>query len=54
MVVNVIHTEPLHFIAGTETWLNPSVYYSSEVFPPDYYDRPDGCGVAVFACHKTH
>ena len=53
--LNMIEAESPHFIAGTETWLNPSVY-SSEVFPSDYLvfhnDRPDGYGGTVFACHK--
>ena len=53
---NVIYNEAPHFIAGTESWLKPTVY-SSEVFPPDYEifcnDRPDGYGGVLFACHKS-
>jgi len=52
----MLETENPHFIAGTETWLNPSVY-SSEFFPSDYLvfrnDRSDGYGGTVFACHKS-
>ena len=54
--LSMIEAESSHFIASTETWLNPSVY-SSEIFPSDYLvfcnNRPDGYGGTVFACHKS-
>jgi len=54
--LNIIYNVSPHFVAGTETWLNPSVY-SSEVFPPCYElfrnDRSDGYGGVRFACHKS-
>ena len=54
--LNIIHNEAPHFIAGTETWRNPSVYLSG-IFLPDYVvfrnDTPDGYGGVVFACHRT-
>ena len=44
---NIIDNEVPHFIAGTESWLKPTVY-SSEFFPPVYEifrnDRPNGYG----------
>lgn len=54
--IHLIHAETPHFIAGTETWLNPNVY-TSEIFPPNYQvfrrDREDGYGGVFFACHNT-
>ena len=46
-----------HFIAGTDTWLNSTVY-TSEISPSNYQtfraDREDGYGGGVFfACHNT-
>ena len=53
----MINAETPHFIAGTETWLNSTVY-TSEIFPSNYQvfraDREDGYGGGVFfACHNT-
>ena len=53
----LINTETPQFIAGTETWLNSSIY-TREVLPPNYQvfraDREDGYGGGVlFACHNT-
>ena len=45
--------EAPHFIAGTESWLNPSVL-DDEIFPDSYQvfrkDRADGYGGVLFAC----
>ena len=55
--IYMINAETPHFIAGTETWLNSTVY-TSEIFPSNYQvfraDREDGYGGGVFfACHNT-
>ena len=52
----LIQTQSPHFIASTESWLNPTIN-SSEIFPPNYQifrkDRSDGYGGVFFACHNT-
>ena len=53
---NLILSEFLNFIAGTEIWLNSNVY-NNEIVPQDYQvfqvDRADGYGGVLFACHNT-
>ena len=53
----LINSETPQFKAGTETWLNSSIY-TREVLPPNcqvfHADREDGYGGSVlFACHNT-
>ena len=52
----MINTETPHFIAGTETWLNPTVY-TSEISPPNYQafhaDREDWYRGVFLTCHNA-
>jgi len=52
----LIHSHDSHFIAGTESWLNPTIT-SAEIFPSNYQifhrDRPDGYGGVFFAFQNT-
>ena len=54
--VHLIHSQSPHFIAGTESWLDPTTF-SSEIFPTNYQvfwkDRSDGYGGVFFACINT-
>jgi len=49
--IHLIQSETPHFIAGTETWLNSTVY-SSEIFPCNYQifraDRVDRVWWSIF------
>jgi len=51
--MNTINEEAPHFIAGTESWLNSSVF-NNEKFSNNYQvfckDRADGHGGMFFAC----
>jgi len=51
--VNTLNEEAPHFIAGTESWLNSSVF-NNEIIPNNYQlfrkDRADGYGGVFFAC----
>ena len=54
--VHLIHSQSPHFIAGTESWLDPTTP-SNEIFPVNYQvfrnDRSDGYGGVFFAYHNT-
>ena len=54
--VHLIHSHSPHFIAGTESWLDPTTL-SNEIFPVNYQvfrnDRSDGYGGVFFACYNT-
>ena len=54
--VHLIHSQSSHFIAGTESWLDPATL-SNEIFSINYQvfqkDRSDRYGGVFFACHNT-
>ena len=54
--VSLVSTEKSDLIAGTESWLTPTVY-SSELFPTNYIlnrkDRDDGYGGVFLACRDA-
>jgi len=54
--VHLIHTETPHFIAGNESWLNPTMF-TSQIFPSIYQvfctDQEDGHGGVFFTCQIT-
>ena len=51
--INILNEESPDFIAGTESWLNSSVF-NNEIFSDNYQafhkDRTDGYGGVLFAC----
>ena len=53
--INTLDEEAPHFISGTESWLNPSVF-DNEIFPDSYQvfckDRAGGYGGVLFAYHS--
>ena len=56
LFVHLIHSQSPHFIAGTESWLDPTTF-SSEIFPIPtirfFEKRSDGYGGVFFACINT-